>query len=89
MPKGGVGNLIALPFQKSARKNNNSEFIDENFESHGDQWAFLASVQKISEDRIENLIPQLCHDNELGVLKIDEEETQKPRKNRSGRFPKK
>lgn len=29
LPKGGFGNLIALPFQKSARENNNSEFIDE------------------------------------------------------------
>jgi len=36
MPKGGFGNLIALPFQKSARKNNNSEFVDENFESYCD-----------------------------------------------------
>lgn len=48
MPKGGLGNLIALPFQKAARKNNNSEFIDEKFESYYDQWAFLSSMQKIS-----------------------------------------
>ena len=78
IPKGGFGNLIALPFQKSARKNNNSEFISENLEPYSDQWAFLSSIQKISEDRIENLIQELCHDNELGILKIDEEETQKP-----------
>ena len=78
MPKGGFGNLIALPFQKSARKNNNSEFVDESFESYCDQWAFLSSIQKISEDRIESLISELCHGHELGVLKIDEEETQKP-----------
>jgi len=32
MPKGGFGNLIALPFQKSARESNNSEFINEGFE---------------------------------------------------------
>jgi hypothetical protein len=78
MPKGGFGNLIALPFQKSARKNNNSEFVNESFESYGDQWAFLSSIQKISEDRIETLISELCHGHELGVLKIDEEETEKP-----------
>ncbi len=35
-------------------------------------------MQKISEDRIESLISELCHGHELGVLKIDEEETQKP-----------
>jgi superfamily II DNA or RNA helicase len=78
MPKGGFGNLIALPFQKSARKNSNSEFINESFESYSDQWAFLSSIQKISEGRIENLIQELCHGHELGVLKIDEEDTQKP-----------
>ena len=32
MPKGGLGNLIALPLQKEARKDKNSEFIDRNFE---------------------------------------------------------
>jgi len=78
MPKGGLGNLIALPLQKSARKNNNSEFVNESFESYDDQWAFLSSIQKISENRIENLTKELCHGHELGVLKIDEEDTQKP-----------
>jgi len=78
MPKGGFGNLIALPFQKSSRKDSNSEFVDENFESYGDQWAFLSSMQKISEDRIDSLISELCYGHELGVLKVDEEETQKP-----------
>ena len=76
--KGGFGNLIALPLQKSARKNNNSEFVGENLESYSDQWAFLSSIQKISENRIETLVHELCHGHELGVLKIDEEDTQKP-----------
>ena len=35
-------------------------------------------MQKISEDSIESLISELCHGHELGVLKIDEEEIQKP-----------
>ncbi|MGD8520051.1 MAG: DEAD/DEAH box helicase family protein [Desulfobacterales bacterium] len=78
MPKGGFGNLIALPFQKSARKNNNSEFINESLESYSDQWAFLSSIQKISEHRLENLTQELCPGHELGVLKIDEEDPQKP-----------
>ena len=30
MPKGGFGNLIALPLQGGARKNGNSEFVDKN-----------------------------------------------------------
>ncbi|MBC2716031.1 MAG: DEAD/DEAH box helicase family protein [Desulfobacteraceae bacterium] len=78
MPKGGFGNLIALPFQKAARKDKNSEFVDENFQSYDDQWAFLSGIQRLSEGRVENLITKLCHGHELGVLKVDEEEIQKP-----------
>ncbi len=77
LPKGGLGNLIALPFQKTARKESNSEFVDENFESFSDQWIFLSTIQKISESEVNKLIMQLCTGNELGELKIEEEE-QKP-----------
>lgn len=78
MPKGGLGNLIALPLQKAARNNNNSVFIDAHFQPYDDQWAFLASLQKLSEDDMKILISKLCQGNELGVLKKDEEESQKP-----------
>jgi hypothetical protein len=40
LPKGGLGNLAALPLQKAARESANSEFVDENFSSYSDQWAF-------------------------------------------------
>ncbi len=85
MPKGGLGNLIALPLQKVARQKSNSEFIDDKFQSYDDQWEFLSSIQRISENRLEDLISVLPHGNELGNLKIDEEEekpwkTQHPKK---------
>ena len=85
MPKGGLGNLIALPLQKTAREKSNSEFIDDKFQSYSDQWEFLSSIQRISENRLEDLISVLSHGNELGNLKIDEEEekpweTQHPKK---------
>ncbi len=78
LPKGGLGNLIALPFQKTARKNLNSVFVDEHFQSYDDQWAFLSGIQRLSQERVENLISELCHGHELGVLKVDEEEMPKP-----------
>jgi hypothetical protein len=78
MPKGGLGNLIALPLQKAARKNNHSEFIDENFNSYNDQWAYLGSLSKLSGDKVASLTSRLCMGNELGVLKQDDEEVQKP-----------
>ncbi len=79
MPRGGLGNLIALPLQKVARSENNSVFIDANFEPFKDQWGFMASIQKLSEDAVIMLISKLCNGNELGILKRDDqEEPQKP-----------
>jgi len=74
MPKGGLGNLIALPLQKKARKAGNSEFIDMNFVPYPDQWAFFCTIQRLSEDDVISLTLKLGQGNELGVLKIDEEE---------------
>ena len=41
MPKGGFGNLIALPLQKQARQWGNTVFIDEQFKPYADQWSLL------------------------------------------------
>ncbi len=66
MPKGGFGNLIALPLQHGPRAEGNSVFVDEAFEPYGDQWAFLSSVRPIpaavvakeaADARRENRIP--------------------------------
>jgi len=56
MPKGGLGNLIALPLQKRAREKNHSVFLDETMQPYADQWAFLASVEKLEKVIIENLV---------------------------------
>jgi hypothetical protein len=46
---------------------------------YGDQWAFLSTIQKISEGHLNVLISELSPGHELGSLKIDEEEeTEKP-----------
>jgi superfamily II DNA or RNA helicase len=78
MPKGGFGNLIALPLQKAARQNSNSVFIDERFQPYEDQWSFLAQIRRLAEDEIGTLISKLCSGSELGELKQDEEEATKP-----------
>ncbi len=48
LPKGGFGNLIALPLQKKAREKGNSVFVDDNMDPYPDQWAFLASIRRMS-----------------------------------------
>jgi superfamily II DNA or RNA helicase/very-short-patch-repair endonuclease len=56
LPKGGFGNLIALPLQKSARESGNSIFLDERLQPFPDQWAYLGSIAKIGRARAETLV---------------------------------
>ncbi len=46
MPKGGFGNLIALPLQRKPMENGNSVFIDNNLHPYKDQWNYLSSIKK-------------------------------------------
>jgi len=58
LPKGGFGNLIALPLQKGPREQGNSLFVDDGFVPHADQWAFLSSIQRMDLDRVERLVEE-------------------------------
>ncbi|MGA9625226.1 MAG: DEAD/DEAH box helicase family protein [Bryobacteraceae bacterium] len=56
LPQGGFGNLIALPLQKQPRERGNSLFLDDDFNPHADQWAFLSSVGKTGRAQVEDLV---------------------------------
>ena len=56
LPKGGFGNLIALPLQKQPRQRDNSIFLDEKLVPYADQWAYLASLKHIKRARVEALV---------------------------------
>jgi len=58
LPKGGFGNLIALPLQHVPRTSGNSIFLSDNFQPHEDQWAFLASVQRMGVERIRTIVDE-------------------------------
>ena len=58
MPRGGFGNLIALPLQKAARSRGNSVFLDDDFEPHADQWAYLSGVPRLEESVVEAHVEQ-------------------------------
>ena len=47
MPKGGFGNLIALPLQLHARDQGNSVFVDDALLPHADPWCYLQSLRRI------------------------------------------
>jgi len=55
LPKGGFGNLIALPLQREARDRGNSVFVDASFIPHPDQWQFLAGIQRIASDAVQSM----------------------------------
>ncbi|MCX6096615.1 MAG: DEAD/DEAH box helicase family protein [Candidatus Bipolaricaulota bacterium] len=78
MPKGGFGNLIALPLQRGARELGNSVFVDSAFLSFPDQWAFLSSVQRLDPAFIHALTDEARNRRQAigvqtsGTLDVDE-----------------
>jgi superfamily II DNA or RNA helicase/very-short-patch-repair endonuclease len=56
LPRGGFGNLIALPLQKQARERGNSVFVDDELLPYPDQWAFLSTIPRISRSRVEAIV---------------------------------
>ncbi len=83
MPKGGFGNLIALPLQKKSRENGGSVFVDDDLHSYSDQWAFLALIKLMSPIDIEPTILRATNGvHPLDVTFIDEEDNKEPWKRR-------
>ncbi len=56
LPRGGFGNLIALPLQKTAREQGNSVFVDDQLEVFEDQWLFLSGVERMKTAQVESLV---------------------------------
>lgn len=56
LPKGGFGNLIALPLQKAVREHGNSLFVDESLAPYADQWAFLNGIGRLPLSRLNQLV---------------------------------
>lgn len=59
LPKGGFGNLIALPFQAIPRQKDNTVFLDEEFRPFADQWAYLSSIQRMTPEQVEALVRRM------------------------------
>ena len=56
LPKGGFGNLIVLPLQKVPGQDGNSLFVDEKFIPFPDQWLYLSTASKMSQEEIQSII---------------------------------
>ncbi|MFZ0611264.1 MAG: DEAD/DEAH box helicase family protein, partial [Desulfobacterales bacterium] len=68
LPRGGFGNLIALPLQAKPRKNGNSLFVDENFRPYPDQWSYLSAVDRMSFAEIQSVVDKAVYRG--GVLGV-------------------
>ena len=62
LPKGGYGNLIALPFQNEPSKYGNTLFIDRNFILIKNQMQYLSSIRKLTEIEVFEKIKQLSNE---------------------------
>ena len=92
MPRGGFGNLIALPLQGEPRKLNNSVFVDESFTPYADQWGYLSSVKRLSSMEVQTIADKAMRRGQVIGLKLpsDHDEDQAPwERSPSGRLPEK
>jgi hypothetical protein len=79
MPKGGFGNLIALPLQKEPRQRGCSVFVDDDLRPYSDQWAFLASLQRLPLAALQTMIQSATGGvHPLDLTFIDEEDLVTP-----------
>src|SRR5574340_358575 len=84
MPKGGFGNLIALPLQKYPRENGCSVFVGADLIPYHDQWGFLLGIQPMAAHDLEpTTFRATGHSHPLDVTFIDDEDLKEPWK-RSG-----
>ena len=80
-PKGGFGNLIALPLQAVPRGHGNSVFLDAEFKPYTDQWSLLSGVRRMGLGEVESLVAEAERKGDLiGVRHsvTDEDGTEDP-----------
>jgi superfamily II DNA or RNA helicase len=91
MPRGGFGNLIALPLQHGPRQQGNTVFLDDHLQPlPGDeQWAYLATVSRIDCRTVERIAGEAVRQGSvLGVRRVeaaDEEDAEPWARPPSGR----
>lgn len=56
MPKGGYGNLIALPLQRQAVEQGNSVFVDDTFRMYSSQTTILQNIERYSRTQIVDVL---------------------------------
>jgi hypothetical protein len=70
VPKGGFGNLIALPLQRRARDYGNSVFVDRHLHAYRDQWAFLANLRPMTPEEVYSIVGKAAANDRVLAVKM-------------------
>lgn len=79
MPKGGFGNLIALPYQGESSKEGNTVFVNKYFEPEKNQIDILTDIKRMSSDEVFEFVNKYKEDdyNEPETEEISDDEIPK------------
>ena len=73
LPKGGFGNLIALPLQREPRNSGNTVFINDELIPYNDQWDCLSNIYRLSLNDINELLSTYSNNHDITGINITEE----------------
>jgi len=65
MPKGGFGNLIALPLQRRPRENGNSLFLNRDLEPYSDQWEYLCLLKRVTPGQVDSIVNEAARSGKI------------------------
>ena len=75
MPRGGFGNLIALPLQAEARADGNTLFLDDSFLPYPNPWVYLLSVHRMTLAEVDRVAREASRRGDVtGVRTVDADE---------------
>jgi len=81
MPKGGFGNLIALPLQHGPREKGNTVFVNQTLAPYPDQWLFLSSINRVQEKKVVAIVQEASRNGTIIGVRIsrtDEDDMEDP-----------
>ncbi len=87
IPVGGFSNLIALPLQNAARRQDNSVFVDAELRPYCHEWAYLSSLPRLSRMAVTNLVVAVERSGNILWVKMPvvDENSEEPWKQRPSR----
>ena len=73
LPKGGFGNLIALPLQGASRRAGNTCFVDDRLVPFPDQWKFLCDLPLITGSQLSEIRARAASERRSLMPQTEEE----------------